>query len=80
MAAAGAVNARVDFYNFLGATHVVVDWFGVFTERVRRRRPRKWCVGERGDRDVDLTSGGPNCPDSADALRRLRVVMMVGLF
>jgi len=31
MVAAGAVNARVDFYNFLGATHVVVDWFGVFT-------------------------------------------------
>jgi len=31
MVKAGAVNARVDFYNFLGATHVVVDWFGVFT-------------------------------------------------
>jgi hypothetical protein len=31
MVAAGNVNARVDFYNFLGATHVVVDWFGVFT-------------------------------------------------
>jgi len=31
MVKAGAVNARVNFYNFLGATHVVVDWFGVFT-------------------------------------------------
>jgi hypothetical protein len=31
MVQAGAVNARVNFYNFLGATHVVVDWFGTFT-------------------------------------------------
>jgi hypothetical protein len=31
MVKAGAVNARVDFYNFLGTTHVVVDWFGAFT-------------------------------------------------
>jgi hypothetical protein len=31
MVKAGAVNARVDFYNFVGATHVVVDWFGMFT-------------------------------------------------